>query len=113
MGKMTANDLQIQHHNILLVLRCQDRIAQSDIFAEAWDAADDKQKKECYRLLRKLKVDELKTWIARLTNNRSIRVLRQLASNHRISNYCNMSKEELLEILTSKGISYGESRYCP
>lgn len=105
---MTSKDLAIKHHFTLLELRCQDRIVQSDLFADAWNAADDKQRRECYRLLRKLKIDELKEWVDRLTDSQSIRVLRQLASNNCIKGYCNMSKIKLLKILLSKGITYGK-----
>lgn len=109
MGKITLEDFQIRHHDALLKLRAQDRIVQGEYFIAAWDIANIKQQKACYRILRKLKVDELKLWIAGLTDNQSIRVLRQSASNHRISNYSNMSKEELIKILTSRGISRGKS----
>lgn len=107
------NDFQIRHHSALLELRCQDRLVQSEHFTAAWDIADTKQQKACYRILRKLKVDELKLWIADILFSdlsvQRVRRLRQLASNHRVPNYCNMQKGELLKILTSRGISYGKS----
>lgn len=114
---MTSDDIQIIHHNALLTLRCQDRIVQSEYFTAAWDAADNMQRKACHRLLRKLKVDELKIWIANVLFSdlsvQRIRALRRLASNHRVPNYCNLSKEELLEILKSKGITHGKSGRRP
>lgn len=107
------NDLQIKHHIALLEMRCQDRLVQSDNFVAAWEVANVKQRRTCYKMLRKLKVDELKIWIANVLfsdlDAQRIKSLRQLASNHRILNYSNMSKEELLKILTSKGVSHGKS----
>ena len=110
---MTSEEIVIQHHITLLTLRCQDRVVESDYFAMAWDAADTKQRRACHKLLRRLKVDELKIWIAGILfedlDAQRIKILRRLASNNRIPNYCNLSKEELLEILKSKGITHEKS----
>jgi len=100
-------DIQHQHHLALLKMRCQDRIVASDDFIEAWNNANDKQKRECYKLLRKLKVKELKIWVAKLTNTQSIMVLRRIASNHCVRNYSNLSKDELLQTLVSRGLING------
>lgn len=106
---MTSEDLQINHHFALLELRAQDRIVQSDLFVEAWNFANIKQRRACHRLLRRLEIIKLKIWISSTLSTdlsaQRIRTLRQLASNHRISGYCNMSKAKLLKILLSKGIT--------
>lgn len=109
-----VDDLQIKHHFALLQLRCQDRIVRSDNFAEAWIIADVEQRRACYRLLRRLELEKLKKWISTILfedlSAQRITVLRRLASNHRIPNYCNMHKDELLEVLVLKGVSLGKSR---
>ncbi len=110
---MTPEDFQIAHHNALLKMRCQDRIIESEHFASAWDAADIKQQRACYQILRRLETTELKMWIADVLFSdlsvQRVRILRQLASNHHIPNYSHLSKEELLKVLALKGITHGKS----
>lgn len=103
-------DVQHQHHLALLKLRCQDRIVESDDFIIAWERADDKQKRACHRLLRKLEVNELKEWVSKLVDEYSVATLRRLASNCNIKNYCNMTKEQLSKTLKEKGVISGKSK---
>lgn len=102
-----VEDIQIAHHLALLKMRCQDRIIQSDDFIIAWERADNKQRKACYRLLRKLEIDKLKEWVS---DEYSVTTLRRLASNHSVKNYCNLTKFQLLEVLTSQGIIHGKTK---
>jgi hypothetical protein len=115
MGEVISKsvDTQVAHHCALLQLRCQDRIVQSDNFAAAWNLANEKQQKECLRLLRRMKTDKLKRWISEILfedlSAQRVVVLRRLASNYHVKGYCNMDKEALLKAIQQRGIPYGKS----
>lgn len=107
--KLEAIDIQIRHHRLLLNYRSQDRIVQSDDFLEAWSRADEIQRKYVLRILSNPKPYEAKRWVAKMIkeglDQYPIKILRQIASYHKIMNYSRMSRTQLLEALDKKGIA--------
>ncbi len=111
--KYTATEIQTRHRRLVLDYRSQDRLIQSESFAEAWDCASDDDRKYVLRIFNNPNSSVLKRWILRMLCDEleqySYDELRQLASQHRIEKYSRMSREQLLEVLTPKGISNGST----
>ena len=111
---MTSIDIQIKHHKILLQLRRQDALIQSYAFTEAYELANEKQKKTLYKLLRRVQVLLVRHWIRDLLyddyQEYTLRELRFIASKNHIKNYSRISKAELIDILIEKGIKNGNGR---
>ena len=110
--KLEAIDIQIRHHRILLNYRSQDRIIQSDDFCEAWNRADEIQRKCILKILNNPRPYEAKRWVATMIkeglDQYPIKILRQIASYHEVKNYSRLSRAQLLEILEKKkGINNG------
>lgn len=100
-------------HSNLLQVRCQERVADSQDFEDAWALANEKQKQECIRAILDFKINGLKLWIETILQQDlwawSFRQLRQLASSNHVTNYSRMSKAELVSALEKKGLGNGRS----
>lgn len=111
--KYTATEIQTQHRRLFLDYRSQNRLIQSESFAEAWGCANDADRKFILRIFNNPNTLTLKHWILRMLcdgfEKYSYDELRQLASQHRIEKYSRMSREQLLEVLTPKGIPNGST----
>lgn len=109
--KLEAIDIQIRHHRLLLNYRAQDRIVQSNDFSEAWARADEQQRTNILRVLSNPRSYEAKRWVATMIkeglDQYPIKILRQIASYHKIMNYSRMSRACLLESLNKKGVADG------
>ena len=109
--KYSAVETQAQHHWLMLNYRNQDRIFQSEAFIEAWDNACADERKCILALFIKPNPYELKRWVLRMIieglGQYPIKILRQLASYHGIKNYSRMSRVQLLDSLTEKGVADG------
>jgi len=108
--------IQAKHHRLLLSLRSKDRIIQSELFTEVWNKATKNQKaKIIIGYFNQPLTDDfdMKKWILEVMGNNleqyPIKILRKLASYHRIKDYSRLSKAQLLITLAEKGIIYGDS----
>ena len=106
--KIKAKEVQSRHHCRTLDFRGQDRIIQSDTFLEAWNHADEDERKNLSRLFNDPSTMKLKYWILKILvgglGQYPIKILRQLASFHHIKNYSRMTKNSLLHALSEKGV---------
>jgi len=106
--KTKAKEVQSKHHCRTLDFRGQDRLMQSDIFLEAWDRANEDERKDMSKLFNDPKPMQLKYWILKILvgglGQYPIKILRQLASFHQIKNYSRMTKNSLLQALNKKGV---------
>jgi len=111
--KYTATEIQTRHRRLFLDYRSQDRFIQSESFDEAWGCASDDDRKFILRIFNNPNPAVLKRWILKMLcegfENYSYDELRKLASRHRIAKYSRMSREQLLEVLTTKGIPDGST----
>jgi len=109
----TATEIQTRHSRLLLDYRSQDRFIQSESFAEAWDCASDADRKFILKIFNNPNSVVLKRWILRLLHDglekHSYNELRKMASRYKIEKYSRMSREQLLEVLTTKGIPDGST----
>lgn len=93
--RITSTDIQIFHHIKLLRLRNQERIVQSQQFADLWNNADKVERKRILFLLRKVEPDKLKELLTK-HNDLSTIEIRKVASYYRIKNYSRKTKAQLL-----------------
>lgn len=104
---LPAIRIQVQHHRRTLDTRAQDRIIQSDLFAEAWMFASIKQREKAIEFIEQIKYLEVKNWVLEImigTLDRcTIKVLRDLARYHQVPNYSRLSKAKLVDTLNRKG----------
>lgn len=111
--KYTATEIQTRHCRLVLDFRSQDRFIQSESFAEAWACSSDADRKFILRIFDNPNSAELKRWILRMIceglEKHSFAELRKMASQYKIKKYSRMSREQLLEILTAKGIPNGST----
>lgn len=107
----SAYEIQFKHHRFTLDFRSQDRLIQSEVFAEAWNRADEDKRKYVLNLLSKPDPYKLKRWILSIMvgglDQYPIKILRQIASYNQIKNYSRMTKTQLLSILNKKGVTNG------
>lgn len=109
---MKLREIQNSQHRLTLIHRNLDVVLQSEDFDLAWNTATIKQRKEAYSFITKIQIDELKKWTKSILFNidgHTIRELRILASQNHIINYSRMSKEDLISVLTKKGIKNGQT----
>jgi len=108
MGRQVKlQEIQDTQHRLALKHRNLDVILNSKLFELAWKKAELVDKKEVIELINNIKIDYIKKWIRTILFDiygYTIRELRELASQHHISNYSRMSKEDLITILNKKGI---------
>lgn len=108
LSKLEAIDIQTRHHNLLLRYRNQDRIIQSEAFAEAWSQAKQDQRNFIGGRLTNATANDVKKWILSILqgglDQHTTKILRQIASYHHIKNYSRMTKLQLLDALTEKGV---------
>ena len=106
-------EIQSEQHSLFLAYRCQNRLIQSETFAEAWYCASDSERKFILAAIGDPDPEELRRWIIRMLQDGlekyPFSILRQLASHHKIKNYSRMSREQLLSALTTKGITDGST----
>jgi len=104
---LPAVRIQVLHRRETLDVRAQDRIVQADIFAEAWTFATVEQRRKVLEFIEQVDYLAVKEWVAEImigTLDRcTIKVLRDLARYHRISNYSRMSKAKLVDELNKRG----------
>ncbi len=108
--ELKAVDIQTRHHYLVLDYRNQERLMQSESFLEAWDCANDDDRKYILAIFRSPNPRILKRWILRMLfeglEQYPIKILRELASYHKIKNYSRINKDVLLVALTTKGITH-------
>lgn len=106
--KIKATEVQSRHHCLTLDFRNQDRLMQSDTFLEAWNRADENERKKISLHFNKPRPIQLKHWILKILvgglEQFPIKILRQLASFHQIKNYSRMTRTRLLHALNKKGV---------
>lgn len=111
--KYTAVEIQTKHHRLLLDYRSQNRFIQSESFTEAWDCASDDERKFILRIFDHPNSVMLKHWILRMIcdglEKYSYDELRKIASQYKIEKYSRMTREQLLAVLTTKGIPDGSA----
>ena len=111
--KYTSTEIQTRHSRLVLDYRSQNRFIQSESFAEAWDCASDDDRKFILRIFNNPNSAMLKRWILRMIceglEKYSYDELRKMASQQRIEKYSRMSREQLLAVLTTKGIPDGST----
>lgn len=109
--KRKAVEIQTRHHYLALDYRNQERLMQSESFLEAWDCASDDDRKYILAIFRNPHPLRLKRWILKMLfeglEQYPIKILRELASYHKIKNYSRINKDVLLAALTAKGITHG------
>lgn len=109
--ELKATEIQARHHFLALDYRNQERLVQSESFAEAWDCANDDDRKYILTIFKNPHPLALKRWILKMLfeglEQYPIKILRELASYHKIKNYSRINKDVLLAALTTKGITYG------
>ncbi len=109
--KLKATEIQARHHYLVLDYRNQERLMKSESFLEAWDCANDDERKYILAIFRNPNPRILKRWILRMLfeglEQYPIKILRELASYHKIKNYSRINKDVLLAALTTKGITNG------
>ena len=103
MKRITGVDVQLASHQKLLKYRKADRLIQEYTFIEAWDLANDNQKKAVLKLIKRGRYKAIRDWIVnRLKGDLwqlNIYEVRALARKHAIKNYSRTSKETLIKIL--------------
>ena len=103
MKKITGVDVQLASHHKLLKYRKQDRLVQEYAFIEAWDLANDNQKKAVLKLIKRGRYKAVSDWITnRLKGDLwqlNIHGVRALARKQAIKNYSRKSKETLIKLL--------------
>lgn len=106
--KYKATEVQSRHHCLMLDFRGQDRIIQSDSFVEAWNRANEEERRVISDVCNDPRSMKLKAWILKILvgglEQFPINILRQLASFHCIKNYSRMTKTNLLIALKEKGV---------
>lgn len=111
----TAVEVRDNHHTLFLSYRAQNRIIHSEAFAEAWDLFDKEDKACVYRLFKNPDPVMLKRLLLRKLfgglSQYPVKILRQIASYHQIINYGLMGRDELLEALDKKGVTYGSQNF--
>ncbi len=104
--KFKAAEIQSKHHRLVLNYRGQDRFIQSELFVEAWNHANEDERKFILNIFPNPNPYELKRWILKTIigglEQYPVNILRQLASYHRVMNYCRMTRAQLLEALEKK-----------
>ncbi len=106
-------DYLYRHHRIFLNFRAQDRIVHSESFSEAWKLADEQDKIFLLTMLRKPDPVKMKKLILRILvgglDQYTIMVLREMARYNNVLNYSRMSKVQLIQHLTLKGVTDGST----
>jgi len=106
--KYKAAEIQSRHHCLTLDFRGQDRLIRSDSFVEAWNRANEKERRKLLNICNTPNSMKLKAWILKIMvgglEQFPINILRQLASFHCIKNYSRMTKTNLLIALKEKGV---------
>lgn len=97
--------LKARVHNAALEARSLSRIVDTEAFARAWDAANEKQREELWNYVVGIDKDNVDRWVKRVLSSvnladKSIRELRDLARTAGVQYYNNLTKERLLEELT-------------
>lgn len=94
-------DVQIACHHKLLNYRKQDRLVQSIDFADAWDEANDEQRKVVLKLLKRGRHKAVRNWITTVFDgelwHHTIHELRAMARKYRIKNYSRLTKHNLID----------------
>lgn len=103
--------IQVQHHQMLLDLRSQDRLVQSESFAEAWERASEIQRRIALTYIKKISPISLRFWVSDelavgSLDQLNMVTLRQIASTHRVQNYSRMTKSEIIQAIESKGVKF-------
>lgn len=113
--KLKAEEIQSKHHRLVLDYRGQDRIIQSDLFIEAWNRTDEDGRKFILKTFPNPNPYELKKWILKTLigglDQYPTSILRQIASYNQIKNYSRMTKIQLLDILTRKGVTNASKNF--
>lgn len=109
--KLKAIEIQSKHHRLVLDYRAQDRMIQSDLFREAWNSVDEDERRFILNIFSNPNPYKLKRWVLKMTvkglEQYPISTLRQIASYYKIINYSRMSRAQLINILTKKGVTDG------
>ncbi len=112
--KLSAVDIQFNHHKKTLELRKFDRVVQSSGFQDAYKIANQSDRWDVSAIIIEGRLFDLKHWIRRhLYNdfkNHSVAELRILASAHQIKYYSRLTKAELISKLIKKGLTDGDSK---
>jgi len=110
MSTLTAVDILTIHHRRLLCCRAQERVIRSSLFEKAWEAATTLQRSEACDIISKIDSVALSNWVSKIVfstlDRYSMKILRKLASYHRIKNYSRIDKTKLIAILKEKGIRH-------
>jgi hypothetical protein len=105
----TPGLLRRRHHLYVLNVRGSYRVLMSDLFDLAWKRANNQQRNKIVIKLWKAKPGEFKDLLKRVAfpslASKSFRELRLLASSNHVLNYSRMDREELINVLSKKGLA--------
>jgi len=91
-------DLQIVSHTRLLEMRKLDRILNSYVFIESWKQFSEKQKLAVVKLIKRVKVNQIKLLLEKHDLEHSpVITLRKAASHLHIKNYSRKPKLQLIQ----------------
>lgn len=104
--------IQEDVHQRILSLRGIENLVLKPLFTRLWESSNKKDKKQILEIIEKGDRDALNQWMQTHPDlepgEMSIRDLRALGRKLHISNYCRMSKPELIEIIEKRGQQDGE-----
>lgn len=109
--RMTPADINILQHKRALDMRSLDRFIDSALFIDAWGQADTAERKNAWRLIKKVKIEALRVWANRICygeyESQTTFDLRKLAQDLRIPNYSRLNKIELIECIQRRRGEHG------
>ena len=104
--QVTGASIQSQHHRIFLDFRRQDYLVQTEIFEEVFDTAKPEEQKKFASYLTTPNPDELRHKLTEVMSGTTMTMitLKKIARLHYVPNYSRMSKFELQDALSKRGV---------
>ncbi len=110
MGRQIGQ-IQVQHHQMLLDCRSQDRLVQSESFSEAWEQAAEVHRVIALIYIKQISPVALRFWVSDVLaqgalDQLNMVTLRHIASTHQVKNYSRMSKVTIIQAIEEKGVKF-------
>lgn len=98
---MTLSEVRKEVHTKYLKMRNLNRIILSDVFAEAYEKATERQQSSVHYFIYTEDAKKIRAWIHSILGKdldlKSVRDLRKIASQLRIKDYGNLAKDEIIQ----------------
>lgn len=99
---------KIRIHNKILLLRSIERILKSEDFEYVFENASDEERKKVEWILKTENLDNLKSWLRRLSEESLItmssRKLKDICKRNSVPYWSRLTREEMIEALNAAGL---------